>query len=109
MKEKIKEIFKLAKGEAEWLKYYGHKESRNDESFLDFLFYDRMYSIGYCKVPTPLYIRCPLGYVNSLDVKYSTKIQTGPRNHSKHIYTCLEFVIYNKIDGYLELIKFIKS
>ena len=60
----IEKIFKLAKVEAEWISHYGHEDSRKDEQFEDFLFYDRMKSIGYAKVYTPLYLRCPMGFVN---------------------------------------------
>lgn len=38
----IEKIFKLAKIEAEWISHYGHEDSRKDEQFEDFLFYDRM-------------------------------------------------------------------
>lgn len=106
---KLEKIFKTAKTEAEWLRYYGHVDSRNEEQFQDILFYDRMFPIGYSKVHTPLAIRCPMGYVNSLEMEYIKEIITGPRNHSKSIYTCLEFVIYNKVNGYLELINLIKE
>lgn len=105
----IEIIFKNAKIEAEWIRYYGHVLSRNEETFHDILFYDRMYPIGYSKVYTPLYQRCPVGYVNNLDINLNIEICYGPRNHSKNIYTCLEFIIYNKIDGYLDLIKLIKE
>lgn len=100
-------IFKLAKNEAECLRYYGYVESREKEQFNDILFYDRMDSIGYCKRKTPLDRRCPRSYVNSLDIN-SFEFISGPRNHSKLVYTPLEFVIYNKIEGYLDLIKIIK-
>ena len=38
----ITKIFKLAKLESEWLKYYGHISSREEETFDDELFYNRM-------------------------------------------------------------------
>ncbi len=105
----INKIFKLAKIEAEWVSHYGHEDSRKNEKFKDFLFYDRIQTIGYAKVYTPLYLRCPMGYVNSLDINSIKEIIYGPRNHEKHVYTCLEFVIYNKIDGYDKLINLIKT
>jgi hypothetical protein len=104
----IETIFKTAKLEAEWLRYYGHIDSRNEETFNDILFYDRMYPIGYSKKYTQLADRCPMGYLNGLNLKSNIEICFGPRNHSKEIYTCLEFIIHNKIDGYLNLIKIIK-
>jgi hypothetical protein len=105
MKEKI---FKLAKIEAEWMRYYGFVGSRMEEKFEDIDFYDRMIPIGYSKVYTPLVHKCPMGYVNSLDPE-KTEVVYGPRNHEKGIYTPLEFTIYNKIDGYLDLISLIKG
>lgn len=103
----IENIFKLAKNEAESLRYYGYVESREKEQFSDILFYDRMDSIGYCKRKTPLDRRCPRSYVSSLDINNFDFI-SGPRNHSRSVYTPLEFAIYNKIDGYTELINIIK-
>lgn len=103
------EIFKLAKIEAEWMSHYGHEESRRNELFDDVYFYERMSPIGYSKVYTPLHLRCPMGYVYGLDINHIHDIIYGPRNHEKNIYTCLEFVIHNKIDGYKQLIQLIKT
>jgi hypothetical protein len=105
----IEKIFKLAKIESEWLSHYGHKDSRNQENFSDIKFYDRMLPIGYSKVWTPLHQRCPMGYVGNLNIDEVSEVIWGPRNHEKSVYTCLEFVIYNKIDGYQDLIKIIKK
>ena len=105
MKEKI---FKLAKIEAEWMRYYGHVDSRTNENFEDINFYDRMLPIGYSKVYTPLVNKCPMGYVNSLDPQ-KAEVVWGPRNHENEVYTPLEYVFYNKVDGYLDLIKLIKG
>jgi len=79
-----------------------------EEQFEDIDFYDRMIPIGYSKVYTPLVQKCPMGFVNSLDPEIAEVI-FGPRNHEKGVYTPLEFVIYNKIEGYLDLIKLIKG
>ena len=103
----MNKIFKLAKIEAEWMRYYGHVDSRLEEKFEDTEFYDRMIPIGYSKVYTPLVHKCPMGYVNSLTEV--AELVYGPRNHSKGVYTPLEYVIYNKVDGYLDLIKLIKG
>lgn len=104
----LQKIFKLAKLEAEWMRYYGHETSRLEEEFNDINFYERMYPIGYSKVYTPLKYRCPMGFVNSLDID-SVEVVWGPRNHELKIYTPLEFVIWNKIDGYKDLINIIKN
>ena len=105
MKEKI---FKLAKIEAEWMRYYGFVDSRIEEKFDDIDFYDRMIPIGYSKVYTPLVQKCPMGFVDCLDPE-NCEVVYGPRNHEKRIYTALEFVIYNKIEGYIDLINLIKG
>lgn len=108
-KELEKKILRLATLEAEWMRHYGHEDSREKEDFYDLGFYDRMLPIGYSKVWTPLHLRCPMGYVSSLDISNITDTQYGPRDHAKGVYTCLEFVIYNKVEGYIELIKLIKK
>lgn len=107
--ELLNKILRLAKVEAEWLSHYGHHESREAEEFADILFYDRMQSIGYAKVWTPLHVRCPMGYVSSLKLEEIIDTQHGPRNHEAGVWTCLEFVISNQVEGYLELIKLIKK
>lgn len=103
----IEKIKKLASTEADWLRYYGYVESRKEEKFEDVGFYDRMQPIGYSKVWTPLSIRCPMAFVTGLDL--DATVTSGPRCHEKGVYTPLEFVIYNKIEGYLELIERIKG
>jgi len=50
-----------------------------------------------------------MGYVYKLDNIDDKEIIYGPINHDLNIYTALEFVIYNKIDGYKELINIIKK
>lgn len=103
----IDKIFKTAKLEAEWIKYYGHAVTRLAEPFDDINFYDRILPIGYSKVYTPLHIKCNMGCVNTLES--NPEVVNGIRNHSKSVYTCLEYVIHNKIEGYLNLIQIIKS
>ena len=107
MKE-IEKIVKLARTEADWLRYYGYVDSRMEEKFEDVGFYDRMAPIGYSKVYTPLAIRCPMAFVTGLDPE-TAQVTGGPRCHERGIYTPLEFVIHNKIDGYLEMIAGIKG
>ena len=107
MKE-LEKIVKLARTEADWLRYYGYVDSRIEEKFEDIGFYDRMVPIGYSKVYTPLATRCPMGFVDSLDPD-SAKIVSGPRCHEKGVYTPLELVIHNKIEGFDKMIAFIKG
>ena len=104
----IEEIIKLADTEASALKYYGWREDRDKEEFKDIGFYDRMKPIGYAKVVLPLDRRCPQSYLSSLNIR-DVKFISGPRDHSKSVYTPLEFVIYNRIDPYQEYIKMIKD
>lgn len=51
----------------------------------------------------------PLGYVPSLNIDDVTEVIYDPRNHENSVYTCLEFVIHNRVDGYLDLVKLIKK
>jgi hypothetical protein len=108
-KDLVEKIFKLGKIESEWLRHYGYIESRQEEEFDNITFYDRMLPIGYSKVWTPLYLRCPMGYVNSLNIDDIEDTMYGPRDHKNEVYTCLEFVFYNKVEGYKELIDIIKK
>lgn len=108
MEKILKEIIKLADEEAGSLKYYGWRESRDNETFEDLGFYDRMVPIGYAKVVLPLDRRCPRSFLSSLDIN-DVKFVSGPRNHSKGVYTPLEFIIYNKIGPYQDFIKNIKD
>lgn len=107
------ELFKLAKTEAEWLKYYCHADSKNIENFNYINFYDNLKSIGYTKVVMPLYYRCAMSYIkakdgNTLDSHVEDLIfVSGPRCHSLEVYTPLEFIIINKKDNYLDLLNLI--
>lgn len=110
----FEEIYKLADNEADWLKYYGERNSRESENFEDDKFYDRLLSIGYAKVNTPLPIRCSRGYVSSerpVIESDASEIEpiSGPRNHDKNVYTPLEYIIGGKKDGYKDLIAKIKK
>ena len=104
----IEKIKKLARTESDWLRYYGFVDSRMEEKFEDIGFYDRMAPIGYSKVYMPLAQRCPMAFVAGLDPD-TAEVTSGPRSHERGIYTPLEFVIHNKIDGYLEMIDNIKG
>jgi hypothetical protein len=111
---KFEEIYKLAQKEAEWLRYYGHTDTRNADSFEDEKFYDRIISIGYTKRVIPLSNRCAMDYISGnsnvmgLEADEITSV-SGPRNHEKNIYTPLEYIIGTKKEGYEELIKIIKN
>jgi len=94
----LEDVWCVAENEANWLKYYGHVSTRMTEEFEDADFYDRMISIGYAKVPTSLHLRCAMGYVTSdkpvLDSEPAELLMTsGPRNHEKNVYTCLEYFV----------------
>ena len=104
----IEKIKKLARTESDWLRYYGFVDSRMEVKFEDIGFYDRMAPIGYSKVYMPLAQRCPMAFVAGLDPD-TAEVTSGPRCHERGIYTPLEFVIYNKIDGSLEMIDNIKG
>lgn len=104
----IEKIKKLASTEADWLRYYGYVESRKEEKFEDIGFYDRMLPIGYSKVYTPLAHKCVMGFVDSLDPEKAMLV-SGPRDHSKGVYTPLELVIFNRLEGFDLLIAMIKG
>jgi hypothetical protein len=91
-------MWKSAKTEAEWLKYYGHQESRLVEDFSDANFYDRIQSIGYTKKVISLHGRCTMMNVTSdkpvLDSKINELIICNSyRDHNQNIYTALEYFI----------------
>jgi hypothetical protein len=94
----LEKMWKSARTEAEWLRYYGHEESRKSEDFSDVNFYDRIKSIGYTKRVIQLHQRCSMMNITSdkpvLESKISElRIATETRNHSKNVYTALEWFI----------------
>lgn len=94
----LEKMWKSAKTEAEWLKYYGHDVSRLSEQFDDINFYDRIESIGYTKRVIPLHLRCSMLSITSnkpvLECKINElEITHSYRNHEKNIYTALEYFI----------------
>jgi hypothetical protein len=110
---KLEELWKLAKTEAEWLRYYGHSETRLSEKFNDEKFYDRIVGIGYTKVVIPLPVRCSMGNITSNKPLMESSIDDlyiigSPRNHSKNVYTPLEYLIGKNI-GVEQLVKIIKN
>jgi hypothetical protein len=109
----LEKIWKSAKTEAEWLKYYGHVDTRMSEKFEDVNFYDRIISIGYAKKNIPLPQRCSMLNVTSdkpvlesdiIDLKEEYSL----RNHDNNVYTALEYLIAKRI-GTEQLIKIIKG
>jgi hypothetical protein len=99
------EIYRCAIKEAEWLKYYGHCDTRLAETFDDHLFYDRIESIGYTKVVMPLHLRCAMLYVapspkcveldpgvSALDLGPNDVIPSyGPKTET--VLTALEYIV----------------
>lgn len=109
----LEKLWKSATTEADWLRYYGHIDTRMSEKFEDEKFYDRIVSIGYAKVVTPIWDRCPMGFITSDNPVLESTVEdlsftSGPRNHSKNVYTPLEYFIGRKI-GTNQLIKIIKN
>lgn len=103
-----KNIFSVAKTEAEWLRYYCHIDYRKEEYLNDILsFYDVAQPIGYSKVYTTLIIKTCMGVLEGLEVDNTKKIQSALRSHENNLYTCFEYYVYNKLPGYEELIDII--
>lgn len=110
---KLEELWKSATTEADWLRYYGHRDTKMSEKFEDEKFYDRIISIGYAKVVTPIWERCAMGHITSDKPVLESTVEelsftSGPRNHSKNVYTPLEYLIGRKI-GTEQLVKIIKN
>ena len=109
----LEKIWKSARIEADWLRYYGHSESRMSEKFEDVNFYDRIISIGYAKKNISLPQRCSMLNVTSdkpvLDSDIiELKEEYSLRNHNNNVYTALEYLIAQGI-GTDQLIKIIKG
>ena len=109
----LEKIWKSAKIEADWLRYYGHYESRMNEKFEDVNFYDRILSIGYAKRNISLDQRCSMLNITSdkpvLESEISElKEEYSLRNHDKNTYTALEYLIAKKI-GTEQLVKIIRG
>ena len=94
----LEKMWKCARTEAEWLRYYGHEESRKSEDFSDVNFYDRIKSIGYTKRVIQLHQRCSMMNITSdkpvLESEISElRVARETRNHGKNVYTALEWFI----------------
>jgi len=110
---KLEEIWKSAETEADWLRYYGHRDTRMSEKFEDEKFYDRIVSIGYAKVVTELATRCAMNHITSDKPVMESEVSdlrfvSGPRNHENNVYTPLEYLIGKK-NGTTQLINIIKK
>ena len=94
----LEKIWKSARIEADWLRYYGHVDTRMGEKFEDVNFYDRIVSIGYAKKNIPLPQRCSMLNVTSdkpvleCDIN-ELVVYNSYRDHNKNIYTALEYFI----------------
>ena len=109
----LEKIWKSARIEADWLRYYGHSESRMSEKFEDVNFYDRIISIGYAKKNISLPQRCSMLNVTSDKPVLESDIielkeEYSLRNHNNNVYTALEYLIAKRI-GTDQLIKIIKG
>ena len=108
----LEKMWKSAKTEADWLRYYGHSDSRLSEDFSDVNFYDRIKSIGYTKRVIELHQRCSMLNITSdkpvLESDISElKVADTWRDHDRNIYTALEWFIAKGI-GTEQLIEIIK-
>lgn len=106
-------IWIAAKNEADWLRYYGHVDTRMSEDFNDHLFYSRIKSIGYTKRKVDLVSRCSMAFVTSYKSVLESELDdliivSGPVNHSANVYTALEFFVARRL-GIDELITIIKK
>ena len=110
----IIEFQKLVDHETQWLKYYGYRPSRKADDYNDHLFYERLESIGYTKVIMPLPNRCVGAFITSDKPVLESTIEElrtigSPRNHSKNIFTPLEYMMSKKILNYLDCIRILKE
>lgn len=108
----LEKLWKSATTEADWLRYYGHSDTRLSEKFEDEKFYDRIISIGYTKRVITLPERCAMCYITSDKPVMESDINdirfvSGPRNHENNVYTPLEYFIGRKI-GTEQLVSIIK-
>lgn len=92
----IEELTKMVDHEIQWISYYSTSESRsnlNEESNL----YLDLVTMGYCKTPTPLHLRCSIcllsnGSVVNGDTDLNT-IRKVSRIKGEFDYTPLELFI----------------
>lgn len=108
----LQKLWNLATTEADWLRYYGHSDTRLSEPFEDEKFYDRIVSIGYTKRVIPLPNRCAMSCITSDKPVTESEVEdlrivSGPRNHDKNVYTPLEYFISRKVrvDELIAIIK----
>jgi hypothetical protein len=109
----LEKILKAAKIEADWLRYYGHSETKMSEKFEDVKFYDRIISIGYAKRNLPLPNRCSVLNITSDKPVLESSLEDlreeySLRDHNRNVYTCLEFLIGKGIETE-QLVKIIRG
>ena len=109
----LERILKAAQTEADWLRYYGHSETRMIEKFEDCKFYDRITSIGYAKRNIPLPNRCSMLNITSDKLVLESGVEElreeySLRNHDRNVYTALEYIMAKGIEKD-KLIKIIRN
>jgi hypothetical protein len=109
----LKDILKAAETEADWLRYYGHSETRMSEKFEDSDFYDRIISIGYAKRNITLPNRCSMLNITSDKPVLESDVEDlreeySLRDHNNNVYTALEYLIAKGIEKE-RLIKIVRN
>lgn len=109
----LKDILRAAETEADWLRYYGHSETRLVEKFEDCKFYDRITSIGYTKRVIPLPNRCSMMNITSDKPVFESDLEDlrqafSVRSHVGNVYTALEYLIGKGIEKE-RLIKIVRN
>lgn len=119
----IEDLNKYADQETSWLRYYVSNQkdeskpnstTRTSELYNDEKFYDRLISIGYAKRVIPLYSRCPAGFITSKKNVLNSTVEeleyvSGPRDHSKNVYTPLEYVFAKNVGEHEKLREILRS
>jgi len=106
------ELLKAAEHEANWLRYYTYAPYKTINHFNDYTFYDKVESIGYTKVVTPLWERCAAMRITSNKNVIESEISelfisNINRNHAANTYTPLEYIIATNHPSKENLIKII--
>jgi hypothetical protein len=108
----LEKILKAAQTEADWLRYYGHSETRLVEKFEDCKFYDRITSIGYAKRNIPLPNRCSMLNITSDKPVLESDVEDlreeySLRDHNNNVYTALEYLIDKgiEVDNLIKIVR----
>lgn len=115
----IEHLNQFANQEASWLQYFGSDTERRLDNYNDVNFYDRIINTECVQrttrhIPLPLPMRCAACFITSKKPVLESKVEdlestSNYRNHDNNIYTPLEYVLANKIDGYEKLIETLRS